>query len=326
MIRNQWYVVLESNEVRPGRPVGVTRLGEKLVFWRERDGQVVCLQDRCAHLGASLCMGKITPADRLACPFHAFEYDASGSCKYIPSIGRNGVPPKAMQVVSYPTYEAHGLIYIWWGETRENLPAPAWFADIDETFSYAGYRDPWPVHYSRMIENQMDVCHLPFVHYNTIGRGQRVVVDGPIVKLENDVISMWVYNRVDDGTPAKKAEELGEPTRAPFLQFAFPNIWQNRITNDLRIFVAFVPVDEGNGIMYLRYYQRMVRAPLVRNLVNWMGVIGSRYIANQDKAVVSQQQPKKTGLHIGEKFVQGDRIIITYRRRREELIEANPKN
>ena len=29
MIRNQWYVILESNEVG-NRPVGVTRLGEKM--------------------------------------------------------------------------------------------------------------------------------------------------------------------------------------------------------------------------------------------------------------------------------------------------------
>jgi phenylpropionate dioxygenase-like ring-hydroxylating dioxygenase large terminal subunit len=34
MIRNQCYVVLESKEVRKGKPVGVTRLGEKMVFWR----------------------------------------------------------------------------------------------------------------------------------------------------------------------------------------------------------------------------------------------------------------------------------------------------
>jgi len=30
MIPNQWYAVLESDEVKPGKPVGVTRMGEKL--------------------------------------------------------------------------------------------------------------------------------------------------------------------------------------------------------------------------------------------------------------------------------------------------------
>ncbi len=36
MIRNQWYAILESSEVRRGKPVGVTRMGEKLVAWRNR--------------------------------------------------------------------------------------------------------------------------------------------------------------------------------------------------------------------------------------------------------------------------------------------------
>ena len=30
MIRNQWYVLMESKQVK-GRPVGVTRLGEKMI-------------------------------------------------------------------------------------------------------------------------------------------------------------------------------------------------------------------------------------------------------------------------------------------------------
>ena len=34
MIRNQWYVVLASRELKTGKPVGVTRMGEKMVFWR----------------------------------------------------------------------------------------------------------------------------------------------------------------------------------------------------------------------------------------------------------------------------------------------------
>ena len=53
MIRNQWYVVLESQEVKH-KPIGVTRMGEKLVFWRDAQGQVHCLRDRCAHRGAAL--------------------------------------------------------------------------------------------------------------------------------------------------------------------------------------------------------------------------------------------------------------------------------
>lgn len=320
MIRNQWYVVLDSKEVKRGQPVGVTRMGEKLAFWRDGNGKVACIGDRCPHLGASLGLGKVRPDGMLACPFHAFEYDSSGKSTYIPALGRSGTPPKAMKVNSYQTYEAHGLIWIYWGEPENDLKPPKFF-DIDESFSYKGYREMWHTHYSRMIENQMDVQHLPHVHGDTIGRGGKTVVDGPIVRLKDDMIQMWVYNRVDDGTPPRKAEDLPEPDRPPFLEFIFPNIWQNRIADDMRIFVAFVPIDEENGMFYMRYYQRILRAPVLRDLFNWAGVIGSKHIADQDKRVVSTQLPKATSLRNGEKFLQGDRIILTYRKRRQELKE-----
>jgi len=59
MIPNQWYAVLESKEVRPGKPLGVTRMGEKLVFWRDGAGKPSCLRDLCAHRGAALSLGKV---------------------------------------------------------------------------------------------------------------------------------------------------------------------------------------------------------------------------------------------------------------------------
>ena len=45
MIPNQWYAILESNEVKPGRPVAVKRMGERLVFWRDTRGNVTCMRD-----------------------------------------------------------------------------------------------------------------------------------------------------------------------------------------------------------------------------------------------------------------------------------------
>ncbi len=324
MIRNQWYVVLESKEVKPGKPVGVTRLGEKLVFWRLPDGKLACIYDRCSHLGASLCLGKISAQGHLACPFHGFEFDQTGQCRVIPALGLQGVPPKAMRVGAYPTHEERGWIWIYWGEPQGELKPPRYF-DIDAELSSSGYHEVWNTHYSRMVENQMDVMHLPFVHYDTIGRGGRTVVDGPIVKIKDDMIQMWVYNRVDDGTPPRKADELPEPTRPPFLEFIFPNLWQNRISEDMRIVVAFVPIDEEHGMFYLRQYQRFVRLPVLREIVNGLSLLASKHIADQDKRIVVTQLPKKTSLRNGDKFVQGDRIILTYRRRREELMAGAPR-
>ena len=54
MIPNQWYIVLDSREVKRGRLVGVTRMGEKMVFWRDTQGKIACAVDQCPHRGAAL--------------------------------------------------------------------------------------------------------------------------------------------------------------------------------------------------------------------------------------------------------------------------------
>jgi phenylpropionate dioxygenase-like ring-hydroxylating dioxygenase large terminal subunit len=323
MIPNQWYVVMDSSQVKR-QPVGVTRMGEKLVFWRDGAGQVSCLRDQCAHRGVQLSKGKIV-AGHLQCPFHGFEYDPSGRVTRIPANGRLALIPERFHVHHYPTHEAHGFIWIWWGEEPpQDLQPPRFFADIDDSFSYGRVYDPWDAHYSRVIENQLDVAHLPFVHYNTIGRGNRTLVDGPVVQwVGEDMFYFYVYNRVDDGKPPRKPEEIApDPARDFRLGFIFPNLWQNYISDNARVLAAFVPVDDEHTILYLRFYQRFVRMPLLRDLFNWLAMPGNRYIAHQDRRVVITQWPKPSALRMGEQLIQADRPIVEYRRRRQDLLEA----
>ena len=320
MIPNQWYVVLSSGQVKPGRPVGVTRLGEKLVFWRDRQGAVHALQDFCPHRGVALSGGKLA-GDQIQCPFHGFEYDASGRCTLLPAIGHSTPVPRQFQAQAYRTCEAHGLIFLYWGEAPETLAPPAFFDDLDDSFSYGEAIDPWKTHYSRVIENQLDVAHLPFVHANTIGRGDRMVVDGPLVEWDGPSrFKVFVFNRLDDGTPPRSSRELDSTGRGLHLEFIFPNLWQNYISPDVRVVAAFVPVDGDHTLLYLRFYQRFVRLPLARELINRLAMPFNVYIAHQDRVVVETQLPRRSDLRSGEKLIQADQPIIAYRRRRDELI------
>ena len=320
MIRNQWYVVLESSEVR-NRPMGVTRLGEKLVFWRDQAGKVCTAVDRCPHRGVALSAGAIEN-EHLQCPFHGFEFDSTGKCVLIPANGRNGVVPNAMRLLTYPTWEAHGFIWIWWGDqVPADLPAPEFFDNLDNTFAYGSARDPWNAHYSRVIENQLDVVHLPFIHRNTIGRGNRTLVDGPVVEWKGDkMLYTYVFNRVDNGTPQRKPSELlPKAATSVHLEFIFPNLWQNYISENVRILAAFVPVDEEHTFLYLRFYQNFMRLPLLGHLFARLAMPSNVYIAHEDRRVVITQQPKASGLKISEILIQGDLPIIEYRRKRAAL-------
>jgi len=323
MIPNQWYVVLESAQVKQ-KPLGVTRLGEKMVFWRDETGQVACLRDRCPHRGVQLSKGKVVDG-HIQCPFHGFEYDPSGRAVYIPANGRSAAVPKTFRSVGYPTYEAHGFIWVWWGqEPPEQLAPPRFLDDIDGSFAYKTVQNPWRAHYARVIENQLDVVHLPFIHHNTIGRGGRMVVEGPAMEwVDENLFYVYVYNRVDDGTPPRRAGELPVPHPSGFrLEFLFPNLWENHISEDVRLVGAFVPVDEEHTLLYLRFYQRFLTVPVLRDLVAWAAAPFNLVVAHQDRRVVETHQPQRPGLRIGEKLIPGDRPIIEYRRRREELIEA----
>ena len=319
MIKNQWYVVLASNEVKR-KPIGVTRLGEKLVFYRDSSGKVHCLKDRCVHRGVSLSLGQVC-GDDLQCPFHGFEYDGAGKVKVIPAYGRNYEVPERYKVVSYKTYESYGYVYIYFGENP--LDEPSFFSDL-EGFKYSEISEVWSVHYSRAIENQLDVVHLPFVHHNTIGKDKKYVVDGPLIQwLDEDKFEFYVYNRVEDGTIAKKPSQMGKPDPAKDfrLAFKFPNLWQNYIDDKVRITAAFVPIDEDNTKIYLRFYQCFIKIPLISSLINKMAMVFNLKVLHQDRRVVLTQVPKKSMLKMSDVLIQGDLPILTYRKRRDELLK-----
>ncbi|MBD3229147.1 MAG: Rieske 2Fe-2S domain-containing protein [Candidatus Lokiarchaeota archaeon] len=321
MIPNQWYAVLNSKEVKKGKVIGAKRFGEKLAFWKDKDGNVSCIKDKCCHRGASLSLGKVVD-EHLQCPFHGLEYDSTGKVVVIPANGKEAKVPKNFKVNAYPTRDKFGFIWVWFGDFQEDLPAIKFF-DIDKKFSYSSFSDHWTVHYTRAIENQLDVSHLPFVHSNSIGRGNKTLVNGPKVEVEDNMIRVWVNNEKDKGQKPLKPDEFPEDIKETELQFRFPNIWQNRLSEKLRIVAAFVPIDEKNTRIYIRFYQKFIRVPGFRRLINSISDIGNKWILGQDKKVVLTQRPIKTELEMGENLFQADLPIITFRRIREKLKSSN---
>jgi len=319
-MENQWYAILDAREVPRGRPVGVTRFSEKLVLWRDGQGRVCCLADRCCHRGAALSCGEVADG-QVRCPFHGFQYDASGRVTLIPANGRSTPVPAGFQVRAYAVREAWGFVWIWYGDAAEAPGEVPFFEDLKTGFSYSQLAETWDVHYTRAIENQLDVVHLPFVHRTTIGRGGKSLVNGPVVRWQGDLMTFYVSNTADRGQRPLRAEEITDWEGLYSLQLLMPNLWQNRVSPRLRIMAAFAPVDESHTRIYLRFYQRMVRIPLLRELMNGAGTLMDRVVLHQDRRVVLTQQPVKSGLQIGEHLVPGDRPIIEYRRRRAELLE-----
>jgi phenylpropionate dioxygenase-like ring-hydroxylating dioxygenase large terminal subunit len=325
MIPNQWYVILDSKEVKKNQVIGVRRMGVNLVVWRNSKGVVGAAVDKCPHRGIALSKGKVLN-DHLQCPFHGFEYDASGACKRIPANGKAATVPEHIHADVYPVTEAHGFIYLWWHEKREEkqerstpLPPVPWFTNLGSDLVWKGFTDHWKAHYSRAIENQLDVVHVPFIHHTTIGRGIGPLVNGPYTEVGDNTLSFWPANDHDHGQTPIPPAKMTKPGKSTYLTFIFPNLWQNHIMDAMRIVVAFVPVDEKNTIFYLRTYQKMVKIPLLKDVFFFLTKLYNRIVLAQDRRVVETHQPQPSSLRMDENLIAGDYPIVLYRKRRDEL-------
>jgi len=319
MIYNRWYIVLESKEVKKKSLVGVTRLNERLLFWRDSSGKLVCFHDLCCHRGASLSIG-VHHGDEVACPFHGFRYNSSGRVTLIPANGKSSPVPENFKLNTYPVKEKLGFIFLWWGEEREIYPELKYFDNIDDSFSFRTTKHNWNVHYSRAVENQLDLVHLPFVHKTTIGAGNRTLVNGPVELIKENEIEFRVYNEKDLGQKPKNEKDLqGVEEEKQHIHFIFPNMWQNWIVKKMRILVGFVPIDSENTLIYLRTAQKFVKFPLLKELTDAVMMYFSIIVLNQDKRVVLTQIPPYTEYKMGENLVAGDRPIATYRRMRDRM-------
>jgi phenylpropionate dioxygenase-like ring-hydroxylating dioxygenase large terminal subunit len=183
VIPNQWYAILPSKSVKKARIVGVKRLSLDLALFRGADGTLGCVTDRCSHRGAALSGGKMA-GNCVRCPFHGLQFDAGGRCAFIPANGKASAEDiSRFNVKSWPVKERSGIIYLWYGDADKINGEPPFFGeDIDRSWCYSEFSDHWNSHYSRCIENQLDVIHLPFVHHNTIGRGNKTLVNGPKIE------------------------------------------------------------------------------------------------------------------------------------------------
>ncbi|GAB6139598.1 aromatic ring-hydroxylating dioxygenase subunit alpha [Methylosoma difficile] len=322
---NYWYPLLESHEVKT-KPLGVERLGKNFVFWRTTDGEVHAQLDRCPHLGAALSLGKISD-DHLVCPYHGYEFDRSGQCKYIPALGRNGKIPKKMSVNSFKVCEQHGFIWLWWGEDQEDYPQPPFFADLlpenEPAWRYGTKTMDWPVHYTRAIESQLDVAHLPYVHRATIGTDNESLVEGPYVEADKTGIKVWMTTAVDEGQAPRKMAELAEAAAGTEagLRLLFPGIWLLTLGPRLKNFIAFVPINEQKTRYYIRCYHQKQHPVLARLFECLMG-FSNRYIFGEDKRVAMTQTPANSLFAKHDILIAADRPVSRFRKLLATLIET----
>lgn len=161
-LRDLWYPVAASWQVAEA-PFGMTRLGEKIVLWRDADGTIHAVEDRCPHRGARLSMGW-NLGDRVACWYHGVEVDTQGRMAAVPAIGRCEAEKRARNR-TYPAIERAGAIWLWFGNddaapAELTLPEEVNGGDWEAILCTAH----WDCNYRYAAENVMDPMHGAYLH------------------------------------------------------------------------------------------------------------------------------------------------------------------
>lgn len=162
-LRDLWYPVAPSWQVR-NAPIGLTRLGERIAVWRDGNGQVHAIEDRCPHRGARLSLGW-NLGDRLACWYHGIEVDGGGTVQKVPASSNCPLEGKKC-IRSYPVQEHAGAVFVWFGVTPDSPPAPLQLPEelVSDEFAHFLCMSNWKTNYRYAIDNVMDPMHGSYLH------------------------------------------------------------------------------------------------------------------------------------------------------------------
>jgi vanillate O-demethylase monooxygenase subunit len=189
-LRNTWYAAAWSDDVVPGAMFARTIAEEPLLFFRDDDGGLVALHDRCPHRFAPLSLGRLE-GTTVQCRYHGLRFDRAGACIANP----HGPLAKAHTVRSFPAVERHALVWVWLGDQARADPAAipdmAYHDEAPATAFNRGYLYAAASHYL-MVDNILDLTHADYMHPETLGNGWITRARSKVEATDNTLFIEWL--------------------------------------------------------------------------------------------------------------------------------------
>ncbi len=293
-----WTIVGLASDLTAGKPLAMTVSGERVVFFRDATGKPVALIDRCPHRGVALSLGRIDHGE-IECPFHGWRFDGAGkNCRvpWNPDARRD-----RLGAIALPVSEAGGLLWLFTGCETDTQPYVSDTFSIDNMLICA-QSVTWRAHWTRVMENMLDMPHLPFVHRRTIGKElSRSGGEQMDVRWEERPYGARIRVSVD-GVP-----------RPGYLEYRFPNVMELFIDPPgkvLRLSAICVPVDEETTRLVLLTARDFARTKLLNPVFRLM----NKRIAQEDQRIVESSQPAAVPPPAEEASVRTDAPTLAFRR------------
>jgi phenylpropionate dioxygenase-like ring-hydroxylating dioxygenase large terminal subunit len=308
LLLNEWFAVAwtVSLPVEKLQPVRV--LGHDLVLWRTADG-VHAWKDLCVHRGAKLSLGRIshlTEGDCLICPYHGWEYNSSGMCVRIPAHPLQ-TPPLGAHAECFAVREKYGLIWVCLGETSADIPS---FPEGEAPGFRLISTGPYQFHAKapRIVENLLDVAHLPTAHAGMLGDAAHAEIgDYTVTTTAQGIVArdIPIWQPDPDGT--------GQPARVHYT-FWVERPFAARLTkiqgeNNFSLLGSVTPVDEEHSLAWVVLAMNYAHDVPEEELRRFQD-----RVTEQDIRIVNSQRPELLPLDLqSELHLRSDRVAIAYR-------------
>ncbi|MBC2778923.1 Rieske 2Fe-2S domain-containing protein [Parasphingopyxis marina] len=165
VMRRYWVPALLSAELPEPDcpPVRVGLLGEQLIAFRDSEGRVGLLDQRCPHRGASLFFGRNEECG-IRCIFHGWKFDVDGNCTDLPNEPDDSKMKDKVKATAYPTAEAGGVVWAYLGpkEKMPPLEKQEWMT-LPEGHFYCT-KNQADANWLQMLEGGFDSSHSSFLH------------------------------------------------------------------------------------------------------------------------------------------------------------------
>jgi phenylpropionate dioxygenase-like ring-hydroxylating dioxygenase large terminal subunit len=322
MLKNFWYAV-EFSDAITSTPKRIKVLNQYLAVYRTDSQQIVAMQDLCPHRGAALSSGRIK-GECIVCPYHGWEYHADGTCINIPANLPDTPIPIRAKVKVYEAQEKYGWVWLFMGDVLESerisIPELPNFDDPKLKSLHGDFL--WHTHYSRVMENALDVAHAPFVHAGSFGDKDRPQIAEFTV--ENYPTGAGATVMVNASPPkgiwgflASKQPSVIK-TRTAFFMPNITVLEVNLVFGRLLIYSAHVPIDDQTTVSKWINLRSFFTG-------NWADVDSRKRVLkvfNQDKPIVESQHPQIVPYDLNaELHVQSDALQIQYRKMRRQFFK-----
>ncbi len=165
LFRRFWVPALIPSEIAEPDcdPVKLRLLGEDLVAFRDTNGRIGVLEERCPHRRASLFFGRNEQCG-IRCVYHGWKFDVDGNCTEMPNERPETDFKHKVRIKSYAAAEWGGYIWVYMGPAELKPPLPEFeWATLPPAHRW---QRKW--HYSanwmQGLEGELDTCHTTFLH------------------------------------------------------------------------------------------------------------------------------------------------------------------